>query len=283
MKRLTPTEREHLLSRLAERYELRLPILLPDGTRTIGSPDDGPLALLGGAVPGKPTAAFFPQQEAIFTADHSTFSQSPPPVKPLCILGFTPADLHCLRFIDRFFADGFRDDLYFRLRQGAVVAGISGYCGTGGALLSPAGGNCDFELFWSGENWLVTAYGEIGTELVAELPDCTTVEEELVARSITTEPDSGAILLQTASQLLRTDRGAGHLLGGNRRAVYRLHRLQPGLPHLHLFRRPRLAFRHDSRTKPHLGFLPTGRFHAGSQRPQPPRQRSTSKSATHSP
>ena len=206
MKRLTPAEREHLLSRLAERYELRLPILLPDGTRTIGSPDDGPLALLGGAVPGKPTAAFFPQQEAIFTADHSTFSQSPPPVKPLCILGFTPADLHCLRFIDRFFADGFRDDLYFRLRQRAVVAGISGYCGTGGALLPPAGGNCDFELFWSGEIWLVTAYGEIGTELVAELPDCTTAEEELVARSITTEPDSGAILLQTASQLLRTDR-----------------------------------------------------------------------------
>ncbi len=207
MKQLTPHELEQFLSHLAVRYELRLPILLADGTRTIGSPDDGSVVLHGGAVPGKPTAAFFPQQDTIFTASQGTFSQTLPPVKPLCILGFTPADLHCLRFIDRFFGDGMRDDLYFRLRQGAVVAGITGYCGVRGALLPPAGGNCDFELFWSGENWLVRAYGATGAELVAELPNqATPKEEELFTQALATAPDSGAILLQTASQLLRTNR-----------------------------------------------------------------------------
>ncbi len=207
MKSLTPLQLEHFLAHLAERYELRVPILLPDGTRTIGSPDDGPLALLGGAVPGKPTAAFFPQQETIFTAIHGRLSQAPPPPKPLFILGFTATDLECLRFIDRFFADGIRDDLYFRLRQGAVVAGISGYCGAKGTLLPPAAGNCDLELFLAGDTWLVIPYSGTGTELAKELPNAATPEEaELFKCSIPTVPDGGETLLQAASALLCADR-----------------------------------------------------------------------------
>ncbi|MDD5287047.1 MAG: 4Fe-4S dicluster domain-containing protein [Desulfuromonadaceae bacterium] len=207
MRVLTSDQLDQFFLRLAGEWELRLPILLPDGTRVIGSPDDGPLAMLGGAVPGKPTAAFFPQQGTVFIAEGETLSEPPFPERPLFVLGFTPRDLSCIRFIDRFFADGWRDDLYFRLRQGAVVAGLSGYCGFNGALLPPAGGDCDLEFFWDGSRWQVIPYSETGMEIVAGLPDSVTPEEvELFTQASAQHPDENEKLLQRASELLRADR-----------------------------------------------------------------------------
>ena len=207
MKVLTSDRIDRFFASLAETWELRLPILLPDGTRIIGSPDDGPIALHGGAVPGKPTAAFFPQQETIFIAADGELQEPTAPVRPLFVLGFTPRDLACLRFIDRFFADGWRDDIYFRRRQGALVAGLSGFCGPGGALLPPAGGDCDLEFFRDGDCWLVVPYSETGREIVADLPDSTTPEGvELFRRAAMALPDENEQLIRRASALLRADR-----------------------------------------------------------------------------
>ncbi len=206
MRVLTLDRVDSFFAHCAQTWELRLPILLPDGTRVIGSPNDGPLALHGGAVMSKPTAAFFSQQETVFTAADGVFQRPPAPERTLFVLGFTPRDLACLRFIDRFFADGWRDDIYFRQRQRAVVAGLSGYCGPGGALLPPAGGDCDLELFWEGNCWLVIPYSETGREIVAELPDSAPQEAvELFRQALELPPDENQQLILRASELLRTD------------------------------------------------------------------------------
>jgi formate hydrogenlyase subunit 6/NADH:ubiquinone oxidoreductase subunit I len=207
MKILTPVALDQLLTSLARTWQLRLPVLLPDGTRVIGDPADGRLALSGGAVSGKPTAPFFPQQETIFTAAAGVPPASPVPDRPLFVLGFTPRDLECLRFIDRFFAEGWCDDIYFRLRQGAVVAGISGFCGPDGALIAPAGGNCDLEFFWDGRCWLVMSYSEAGRAIVTPLPDPAPPEAVLLFRQSAQQiPDEDQTMIRHASELLRADR-----------------------------------------------------------------------------
>lgn len=206
MKLLTPDMLDRFFSHLAQTWELRLPIMLPDGTRVIGSPDDGSLALQGGVVLSKPTAAFFPQQGTVFTAVDGDLQEPPFLERQLFVLGFTPRDLACLRFIDRFFADGWRDDIYFRQRQGAIVAGLSGYCGLNGALLPPAGGDCDLELFWEGNFWLVIPYSEGGREIVADLPSAPRSAGKLFKAASSQLPDENERLIQRASELLRADR-----------------------------------------------------------------------------
>src|SRR5512138_3061115 len=134
MRVISPDRLADFFAILETTYEVRLPVLLPDGTRTLGRPGDGPVALHGGALPGKPTAAFFPHSGTLFTAAGNTILE-PLPARQLLVAGFAPRDLSCLRFIDRFFADAWRDDVYFRLREGAVVIGVSGYCAPGGKLL----------------------------------------------------------------------------------------------------------------------------------------------------
>ena len=207
MKVLTSDRLDSFIANLASIWDLRLPILLPDGTRVIGSLDDGVHTLHGGAVSGKPTAAFFPQQGEIFTVSEGVLQESPSPTRPLFVLGFTTRDLACLRFIDRFFADGWRDDIYFRQRHGAVVAGLSGFCGSNGSLLSPAGGDCDLEFFWDGNCWLVIPYSESGIAIAADLPDSVSPEAmELFTRASKQYPDENEKLLLRASELLRADR-----------------------------------------------------------------------------
>lgn len=207
MKALTPDRLHQFFDTLAQRYELRVPILLPDGTRVIGSPDDAPPALHGVPILAKPTAAFFPQQGTVFTAAGDTLREPPTPERPLFVLGFTPRDLACLRFIDRFFADGWCDDVYFRQRQNATVAGLSGFCGPDGALIPPAGGDCDLEFFWEGNNWLVIPYSEAGEAIVAGLPDSAPPDSvELFRQASATPPDENDLLIRRASELLRADR-----------------------------------------------------------------------------
>ena len=205
IKIVTSDRIEQFFASLDATWEVRLPIMLPDGTRTIGSRSSGPLALHGGAVAGKPTAAFFPQHGTIFTAVGSGFQEPAAPTRPLFILGFTPRDLACLRFIDRFFADGFSDDLYLRLRKNAVVAGLSGYCGLGGALLPPAGGDCDLEFFWEGSGWLVIPHSSAGEACVSGLPDSAPPEAvERYRQAAMTPPHENDRLVRRASELLRS-------------------------------------------------------------------------------
>lgn len=205
MKILAPERVEAFFDALAAACEVRLPILFPDGTRAMGSPADGPICLLGGALPGKPTAAFFPQQGEIFTEACGKVCE-PPPNRRLLIVGLPPRDLACLRFVDRFFAEGWRDDVYFRQRNGAIIIGVSGYCGVGGALLPPAGGDCDLELIWDGGCWLVAVYSEDGEGLARDLPDSAPPDAlERIRRASEKVVDEQETLIRRASELLRAD------------------------------------------------------------------------------
>lgn len=207
MKVLTSKQLDSFFLHLAESLDVRLPILLPDGTRVISSLGDGSIALQGGAVSSKPTAAFFPQHASIFTFADGVIQEKTADKLPIFVLGFTHQDLACLRFIDRFFANGLRDDIYFTLRSNAIVAGISGYCGANGALLQPTGDNCDLELFWDGCRWLVIPYSDAGIAIVADLPDSAPPEAiEAFKKASTALPDENEKILQQASELLRTDR-----------------------------------------------------------------------------
>ncbi len=211
MKILHPAQLNNFIERLAKAWEVRLPVLLPDGTRVIGSPGDGPPALHGGAVMGKPTSAFFPHHGTLFTSDGGKLEGPQNPDLPLFVLGFTPRDLACLRFIDRFFADGLCDDVYFRRRNNALVAGLSGLCGAGGIMIPPAGGGCDLEFFCDGSCWLVIPYSDGGREVSAGLSDpALPTSVELFRQAALSQPDEQEELLRRASELLRADRVPDH-------------------------------------------------------------------------
>lgn len=205
MKVLYPERVAEFFTALESRHEVRLPVLLPDGTRAMGSQGDGPVALLGGALPGKPTATFFPHSATLFTVAGTTILQ-PPPARPLLVAGFTARDLDCLRFIDRFFSDGWRDDVYFRQRQGALIIAVSGYCAPGGGLLPLAGGGCDLELAWEGSLWLVIPYSEIGRALAEELPESVSDEAwQRLKQASAAAPDENDAIIRRASELLRAE------------------------------------------------------------------------------
>lgn len=152
-------------SQLANAFELRLPLLLPDGGRSIGSPEDGEICLIGGTILAKPTAHFFPQAEKILTMSGFDVEPSVSGYKPLLIAGFSANDLRCLAFADRFFSDGYRDDLYFRQRENAIIVAVTGYCGENGSMMPIANGGCDLELIKLGDGWLVASYSERGEEI----------------------------------------------------------------------------------------------------------------------
>ncbi|MBI2354461.1 MAG: 4Fe-4S dicluster domain-containing protein [Deltaproteobacteria bacterium] len=207
MKSIPPDNLPDFFNSLSATFEVRLPIELPDGTRTLGNPGDGPIALHGGALPGKPTAAFFPQQGPVFTVAGGFVAEAPSPPRPLFVAGFTPRDLDCLRFIDRFFAEGWHDDIYFSRRRGALVAGVSGRCGPGGALLPPAGGDCDLEMVWDGCRWLIVPYSEAGLAITSELPDSAPSNAlDQIRQASEALPDEEGTLIRRASRLLRADR-----------------------------------------------------------------------------
>lgn len=203
MKILSPAELPQFLETCAAAYDLRVPIRLEDGGRVIGSILDGPLAMFGEAVPAKPTAFFFPQEEVIFTAGNPIGADLSHGLKRLFIIGFTPTDLRCLRFIDRFFAAGNPDDLYFALRDKAIVAAISGQCGSDGRFIPPAEGECDLEFIFTGTNWLLRPYSQIGTEIVSNLNDAPqTCLNELRAKSITGELSDNEDVIKRAAAIL---------------------------------------------------------------------------------
>jgi sulfhydrogenase subunit beta (sulfur reductase) len=207
VKAATLEELEKFFSTLEAEYDVRLPVVLPDGTRALGRPCEGPMALSGGRLPRKPTDVFFPQSGAVLTICHDGAVTPPaPPAKPLCVVGFTARDLACLHFTDRFFTEGFRDDLYFQRRDGAVIVGISGRCGPAGEFMRIAKGNCDLELISDGERWLAVPYTDNGEKIEEKLV-CAGRADSLQALMRESEalPDLEAELLDQAAALVQTE------------------------------------------------------------------------------
>lgn len=207
MKTLETEYLESFFSAQTSNYEVRLPILMSSGERTLGKAGDGPVALPGGPLPAKPTSFFFPQQELMLTATDEKITPPPPIMKPLFIIGFTPRDLLCLGFIDRFFSDGLKDDLYFRLRQDAVIAAVSGYCGKNGALIPPSTGGCDLEFVYDGFRWLIATYNERGRSIASDLTE--EVQDELLheirQKAALLENEDQELLDKAARILQQTD------------------------------------------------------------------------------
>jgi formate hydrogenlyase subunit 6/NADH:ubiquinone oxidoreductase subunit I len=208
MKALNLIELKDSLRSLEDRYDVRAPIRLADGTRALGRLDEGELAVAGGRLPRKPTDVFFPQHDLIFTAPAGGAIVNPAaPGKPLFVLGFTAEDLDCLEFIDRFFAAHYRDDLYFCRREGAVIAGVSGYCGEEGRMMRIAGGHCDLELVCDGKRFIVAPRSAKGREIeggiVCAVTDATLEELQQASDLLS---DESRRILQKASELIRADR-----------------------------------------------------------------------------
>ena len=222
MKALTVEELESFFWSLESEYEVRAPIALQDGTRTLGSLHDGRFAPLGGHVLYKPVNAFFPQFGEILVLDDQAGSSSrsttvaedrdlpeigSPDGKPLLLAGLTAEDADCLDFTDRFFSTHYRDDVYWGKRETAVIIVISGRCGRDGEFLRIAGGKCDIELIFDGMSYLVSPYSDRGLALEKRMPlgqesdALPTLERQSAALSRKDEHT-----LSKASELIRANR-----------------------------------------------------------------------------
>jgi len=167
VKALTVEQVKDSLKALASEYDVRVPVSLHDGTRALAGLEDGELALAGGCLPAKPTSVFFPQMEALFSSKEGKIQMQEAVSKPILVVGLTAEDAECLTFIDKFFADSYRDSVYFNKREGAVVVVVSGRCGKDGELLKIAGGDCDIELVCDGEKYIAVPRSETGEALAA--------------------------------------------------------------------------------------------------------------------
>lgn len=208
MKILNEPEVQAFLASAESEYDVRVPTRLHDGTRALGTLEQGPLALAGGAVLQKVTAVFFPQMETMLSHGPEGMQVSHRPEKPLFVVGFTAQDVDSLSTIDNFFAEDYRDDLYFNRRDRAVVVCVSGQCGKDGAFLKIAGSGCDMELICTGQDYLLLGYTDAGKALVDKAPGNPGSIDDLAslqARSDTLGTED-LELLQQASRLLIEDR-----------------------------------------------------------------------------
>lgn len=206
MKILRVNELEEAFASLEGDYDVRVPIALRDGTRTLGKVGDGSLALAGGAVPLKVTSLFFSQDEAILRSGRGGVKMTPAPPTPLMVVGLTAQDADCLAFIDRFFGETFRDNIYFNKRDGAVVMCVSGRCGEEGTFLKIAGCHCDLELICEGDRYLLAPYSDVGRSLAACFDGGEDVHEDAL-RALQQESDAlptrDADLIQSAAKLVQ--------------------------------------------------------------------------------
>ena len=206
MKKLTPAALDIFFTDLGKDFDLRIPVISPEGARVLGRPDEGRSALGGGPLLAKPTAVFFPQEGEVFTsaAENSKHSQSA--ARQLLVVGFTPRDLLCLGFIDRFFADGLCDDIYFKLRAGSIIAAVSGFTGINGGFVPIAGGNCDLEFIFDEADWIIVPYSEAGRGVTALLLSDAPVDAlAAVTKRSAGFVDNDAAIIEAASRLLLQD------------------------------------------------------------------------------
>jgi sulfhydrogenase subunit beta (sulfur reductase) len=205
VKALSVKELDAFFKSLESDYDVRVPVSWHDGTRALGAPCDGPLALAGGAMLNKITSVFFPQVQPVLTVSAGEVATPPPPAKPLFVAGFTAQDADCLEFVDRFFGTGFADDLYLSRRQDALIMCVSGRCGADGEFLKIAGGKCDLELICDGRDFLLEAYTDAGNALANSIQDGSDAAEgtlqELQSESEALADDD-LKMIQAASDLL---------------------------------------------------------------------------------
>lgn len=208
MKKLTMEEIENYLTLMEAEFDVLAPIQLHDGTRCLGNLKEGSLALKGGKIPLKPTSVFFPQMERVFTRESGKEIQMPlSGKKPILVVGFTAEDADCLEFIDKFFSENFRDDLYFQKREGSVVVVLSGKCGLNGEFLKIAGGKCDIELVCDGERYIVFAYSDKGKELEKRITASGEVDNiESLKQFSDKLPQDDLKMIQQASELILAEK-----------------------------------------------------------------------------
>jgi ferredoxin len=208
MKALTDRQLGTFFREAARDFDVRVPVRLYDGTRSLGTLDEGALALCGGALPGKITAVFFPQLEWLLHIDEERVQTPASTARPLLVAGWTAADLECLEFVDRFFAANYRDSVYFSKREGAVLVAVSGECGSNGAVQRIAGGNCDIELIRTDHSYAVQAYSEKGQELLATMPGANVSKDKIAPLIAASEklPQDDFQIVQKASELLLADK-----------------------------------------------------------------------------
>jgi sulfhydrogenase subunit beta (sulfur reductase) len=200
MKILTLQQIESFLKSIESDYDVRVPIRLYDGTRSLGRLGEGPLAIVGSRIPKKITDVFFPQIDTVLTPDVEKNDLQ----KPLFVVGFTAQDADCLKFIDRFYSENYRDDIYFNKREKAVVVCVSGNCGSDGEFLKVAGENCDIELICDGQNFLLATYTDIGRSL-AKKAGGKEADDDLMQKLKKKSddlPNDDLKLIQKASKLL---------------------------------------------------------------------------------
>jgi len=208
MRTLTSVELEAFFRSLEPDYDLRVPIALRDGTRTLGRMGEGALALEGGPLLLKPTSVFFPQYEMQLGYEGGVVRMQAPLPKPLCVVGLSAQDADCLSFIDEFFRSNYEDDLYFNKRNGAVIVVVSGRCGQDGEFLKIANGKCDIELICHGTGFFMVPYTPTGrrlcseTDLGREAADSLDLLKE-ESSALSTEEEE---ILQRASRLLLEDK-----------------------------------------------------------------------------
>ena len=208
MKAVSLEELERFLESISSEYDVRVPVMLHDGTRTLGQIGEGRLAIRGGRIPFKPTSVFFPQWETMFLVDEEGKIKVAGRVeKPIFLLGMTAHDLDCLEFIDKFFSTNFHDDLYFNKRDGAVIVGISGRCGIDGGFMKIAGGKCDLELICEGEKFLVMPYSSKGKELEERIRcGAQDASIDMLKKESDIMPDEDQKILEKASQIMRSEK-----------------------------------------------------------------------------
>lgn len=203
---LTITEIERFLQLLKNDYRVLVPIVLPDGTRSLGKLGDYSLALAGGALPMKPSGIFSPYLETLLRFsphNEAVLPQQSP--KPLLVVGFTAQDLACLEFVDRFFSTNYYDEQYFAKRKNAVIVGVSGKSGKNGEMLKIAGNNCDLELIGDGEHYFLCAYSKMGKALIKTIDFGAKVEKTKLKQLRTTSKkilSEELKLLHQASKLI---------------------------------------------------------------------------------
>jgi sulfhydrogenase subunit beta (sulfur reductase) len=203
MKVITEPRLVEWLKSLEQEYQVYVPVELADGTRVMGTPDEGPVSLLGGQVAAKPTVFFFPQMDSLFHFEGGVLREGAPAAKPIFLVGLSAADADGLAFIDRFYNIVFKDEIYNKKRDHSLVAVISGKLGNGARFEPLAGKNCDLEFAYDGSKFYVAAYTPKGRALAERITDEDSALpfEHLQRVSVAQGLETGSIL-RHASQLI---------------------------------------------------------------------------------
>lgn len=203
MKVITEPRLVELLKSLESDYQVYVPVELMDGTRVLGTMDEGPVSLLGGQVAAKPTAFFFPQMDGLFHCERGVLDEGASPGKPICLVGLSAADAEGLAFIDRFYNIVFRDEIYNKKREHALVAVISGKLGNGARFEPLAGKDCDIEFTYDGSKFYVSATTAKGKALEQRITDeAPALPFEHMQRMSVAQGQESKSILRHASQLI---------------------------------------------------------------------------------